>query len=180
MRRYYFRLYQDSSRVDDRDGVALASNAQARRYAEDLVRELMRHAEIRTGHWTLEVCRADGSVLFELPFAALDDSLDRFPPAVRSLVAKVRQTRRELAKACFQARMLQLQSAAIRARSAGRPYLAAVNGHQIAGRGARMSGLEPKAMPNAGPNDSLDARRLQLQSNAICAAAKSPQTRGTN
>jgi len=65
MPRYSFRLRDDDGEVEDDAGVNLPDVEIAYRYACDVVQELMKHRELRTRSWQLEVFEA-GEKVFEI------------------------------------------------------------------------------------------------------------------
>ena len=88
--------------------------------AAQLARELMRQSEVKRSHWQLDVCDERGKVLFNLPFAGVDRTIDHLRPRTRQLVEDLCQNRRKLAEAVFEARLLILSSRATLARSKGK------------------------------------------------------------
>jgi uncharacterized protein DUF6894 len=78
---YTFRLRGDGANVQDDDGVTLATDEVAFRYAHDVARELMNHQEANTRHWCLDIY-ADGKRIGEIPFMAAGQTLDDVPTPV--------------------------------------------------------------------------------------------------
>jgi hypothetical protein len=82
-------------------------------------------------HWQLDVSDEKGKVLFRVPFATVDTTIDHLAPTTRSLIEQLCRNRRELGEAVFEARLATLKSRATLARSKGTPYLAAQFGRRI-------------------------------------------------
>ena len=131
MPRFYFNLRDGAGGVTDPEGTDLAHQSAARAYATQVARELMGRAEVKRRHWQLEVSDETGKVLFYVPFAAVDITIDHLTPTTRRLVERLCQNKRELAETVFSARLAILKSKAACARSKGKPYLAAHLGRQI-------------------------------------------------
>src|SRR5262245_18762783 len=105
MPRYHFHLCDGAGGVTDAEGTDLPGPAAAGAYAAQVARELMARDEVKRRHWQLEVSDDTGKVLFDVPFAAVDSAIDHLCSTTRRLVE--------------------------RARSNGKPYLAAHIGRQI-------------------------------------------------
>src|SRR5262245_13245804 len=131
MPRYHFHLRDGAGGVTDPEGTDLPGSTAARAYAAQVAGELMSRAEKKKRHWQLDVSDATGKVLFDVPFAAVDSTIDHLCPTTRRLVERLCRNTRELAEAVFEARLAVLKSKAIRARSNGKPYLAAHFGRRI-------------------------------------------------
>lgn len=86
MPRYYFNLRDGTAGVSDPDGTSLPDYAAASERAAQLARELMRQSEVKRRHWQLDVCDERGKVLFNLPFAGVDRTIDHLRPRTRQLV----------------------------------------------------------------------------------------------
>jgi hypothetical protein len=91
----------------------------------------MARLEVKRRHWQLDVSDDSGKVLFHVPFAAADHTIDHLAPKTRRLVQRLCQRQRELTEAVFEARLTILRSRAVRARSQGKPYLAAEFGRRL-------------------------------------------------
>ena len=131
MPRYHFHLRDGAAGVTDLEGTNLPGPAAARAYAAQVARELMARAEVKRRHWRLDVSDDTGKVLFNVPFAEVDITINHLCPTTRGLVERLCRNTRELAEAVFEGRLAVLKSKAIRARSNGKPYLAAHVGRQI-------------------------------------------------
>src|SRR5215472_8308926 len=90
MPRYTFKLRDDDNGVED-DFVILPNAEIAHSYACDVVRELMDHRERSTRHWRLDVYQDNSEKVFEIPFSALDHTLDHLRPDYRAAVVQVAQ-----------------------------------------------------------------------------------------
>lgn len=131
MPRYFFNLRDGAGGVDDPDGAELSGEAAAMAYATDVAVELMRWAEAKRRHWQLDVYDEAGKLLFKVPFAAIDPTIDHLVPPLRASIEELCRNKRELAEAVFEARLAVLKSRATRARSNGKPHLAAQYGRRI-------------------------------------------------
>jgi hypothetical protein len=123
MPRYYFHLRDGAGGVTDQLGVELPGRAEAEVHATAVARELMRQTETKTRHWQLDVSDRQGRVLFHLPFALVDDTIDHLPGPMREQVERLCARQRELAETVYQARLTLLEARALVARSRGKPYL---------------------------------------------------------
>src|SRR5688572_30492158 len=83
---YFFNVRDGSGGFADREGTELPDALSARTYAQGLAREVMRANESRKRHWHVVVCDSDGKELFDLPFAAIDDSLRHLNADSRRLI----------------------------------------------------------------------------------------------
>ena len=126
--RYTFKLRDDSSGVADDVGVTLTDNASAYLYGRAVARELMRSRELKTRSWDLEVYRDGEGLLFDIPFATVDPTLDHLRHELRLLVENVSGKRRALKDVMDAARATLRESQSLLARSRGRPHLICENG----------------------------------------------------
>ena len=131
MPRYYFNLRDAAGGINDPEGAVLHDDAAATDYAVQVARELMSRAEAKRRHWQLDVCNDSGRLLFSVPFVAADNTMPPLSPDTRRLVERMCRNHRELGEAIFEARLAVLKSKATRARSNGKPYLAAQFGQRI-------------------------------------------------
>ncbi len=76
MPKYTFKLSDDHGGVEDDVGVNLPDAEIAYSYACDVVHELMKGREPTTRSWRLDVYENEQEKVFEIPFAALDPTLD--------------------------------------------------------------------------------------------------------
>ena len=120
---YTFKLRDGAGDLEDEAGVHLPGRKYALNYARDVVHELMNGREKQTRAWCLDVYE-NGLKIFEVPFAALDPTLDHLMPAIRAEFEAHCGRRRALAEAIFAARRTVSEARAVMARSRGRLYLA--------------------------------------------------------
>lgn len=128
---YYFRLCDNKGQYADPDGTFLSDEAAAKAHARRVAKELMHRCELKTRHWKLVVCDGDGEVLFDVPFAAEDQTLDHLGPELRHSVERLSRSMGSLADVIFDCRATVLQSRALLARADGKLYLAATEGRRI-------------------------------------------------
>jgi hypothetical protein len=92
MQLFYFSLKADRQTVPDCNGVELADEAAARLHAAEVARQLMRHREVNTRGWRIQVCNDYLQPLFELFFAEVDETLRKFPAHVTANIEHVVRT----------------------------------------------------------------------------------------
>lgn len=147
MSRYTFALQSGSSRVDDGSGLWLSTREQALDHGEAVAGELMRGREAQTRSWRLDVYE-NGELVFQIPFARVDPTLDHLAPWLRAAVEARCESRRSAGEVISAARATLRESRALVALSRGKPYLAADRGEptirdqpaQAAGRGPPQGG----------------------------------------
>jgi hypothetical protein len=127
MSRYTFGLQDGRSRVDDGSGLWLSSREEALDHAEAVTGELMRGREAQTRSWRLDVYE-NGELVFQIPFASVDPTLDHLPPPVRATVEARCESIRSAQEIVSVARATVRESRALVALSRGKPYLAAERG----------------------------------------------------
>lgn len=130
MPNYTFELRDGSGGIDDESGVALTDGVDALRYAQTVVRELMRSREAQTRTWRLDVYDEAGACVIELPFASIDPTLDHLRPELRAMVEKFCDRRRSVDEMIHTARGTVRESQALVARSRGNLYVAARSGEK--------------------------------------------------
>ena len=130
MPNYTFELRDGSGGIDDESGVALTDGVDALRYAQTVVRELMRSREAQTRTWRLDVYDEAGACVIELPFASIDPTLDHLRPELRAMVEKFCDRRRSVDEMIHTARSTVRESQALVARSRGNLYVAARSGEK--------------------------------------------------
>ena len=130
MPNYTFELRDGSGGIDDESGVALTDGVDALRYAQTVVRELMRSREAQTRTWRLDVYDEAGACVIELPFASIDPTLDHLRPELRAMVEKFCDRRRSVDEMIYTARSTVRESQALVARSRGNLYVAARSGEK--------------------------------------------------
>jgi hypothetical protein len=130
---YTFKLRDERGDVEDSTGVQLPDRDSAIHYAHDVVHELMRSREKETRSWCLDVydSSANDILVYELPFASVDPSLDHLAPKFRTMVESASERKRLLGDAIHLAKATIQESRALVARARGRPYLASRFGKAI-------------------------------------------------
>ena len=121
----------------------LGTREQALDHAEMVAHELMRGRELQTRSWRLDVYE-DGELVYQIPFASIDPTLDHLIPSVRMTVERssvsIRLTRETITAAQATIR----ESRALVAMSRGKPFLAAARGEPtIRPSEPRGAGREP-------------------------------------
>ncbi|AMN42289.1 DUF6894 family protein [Rhodoplanes sp. Z2-YC6860] len=89
MQLYYFILKTGKQTVPDSEGQELLDEPAARQHAVAVARQLMQNREAGTRNWRIQVCDDYLKPLFEVFFAEIDETLDRFPPHVSASVEYV-------------------------------------------------------------------------------------------
>lgn len=130
---YTFKLRDGRGDVEDSTGVQLPDRDSAIHYAHDVVHELMRSREKETRSWCLDVydSSANDNLVYEIPFASVDPSLDHLAPKFRTMVESASERKRLLGDAIHMAKATIQESRALVARARGRPYLASRFGKAI-------------------------------------------------
>jgi hypothetical protein len=126
---YYFNLKDQTGITVDQDGTELTDEEQAREHATVVAKELMRHRELKTHTWRLQVCNAARQPCFELLFAELTEM--HLPGELRNTVVGVSQKFASLYDAILELRMTLRQIDATMARADKMPYLTTLNGRRI-------------------------------------------------
>lgn len=127
---YTFNLRDGSDGIADREGIALPDPDRAMDYALWVIRELLQGNELEARQWQLDVYEDGRELIFSIPFASVDHSLDHLAPLLRLKLETCCNRARSLKEAMSAARATVLESRAVVARSRGRPYLAAVRGRK--------------------------------------------------
>ncbi|HLH97993.1 MAG TPA: hypothetical protein VKW08_23040 [Xanthobacteraceae bacterium] len=139
MPRYTFTLRDGSLGIEDRTGVDLNDAQGAFDYAISVAREVMRGCEAEAHAWRLDVYEDDAGPIFELPFAAIDQSLDHLVPELRQMIVDFGERRRLLMETVHAARATVLETRALVAQSRGKPYLASFLGKRTISGGRASS-----------------------------------------
>lgn len=127
---YTFKLREGAAPVPDDAGVQLPDREHALAYAKEVAVELMCGMQKEARAWQLDVYEDREKLLFELPFATLDDTLAHLRPKLRREVENACSSRLACAEAVHVARITLREARALVARSRGQPYLAAVAGER--------------------------------------------------
>ena len=136
MPRYIFQLQDGTCPVED-ESVWLLDRDRAIDHAEAVAGELMRGREVQTRSWRLDVYE-NGELVFSVPFASIDPTLDHLAPQLRTTVEASYESIRSTRQTVSAARATLLESRALVAISRGKPYLAAERGEPTI-----RSGLPP-------------------------------------
>lgn len=124
---YTFELRGGSDPIGDRTGVDLPDRGRAWAYTKEVARELMFGVEDETRACVISVYE-NNELVFELPFAAVDRTLDHLRPELRRTVESVCNSRLLCREAVNAAGATIREARALVARSRGKPYLAAIAG----------------------------------------------------
>ncbi len=130
MPHYTFELSGASALLSDDTGVQLPDREAALVYAKEVARELIQGRGEACRSWRLDVYENRLERVFEVPFAALDPSLDHLRPELRRIVEWVCDVRRSSRETVYAARATIREARALVARSRGEPYLAVIAGEQ--------------------------------------------------
>lgn len=131
MQTYYFNLKDGWKVIPDPDGTACASDEAAREHAIVVAREAMRNNEPQARKWRIQVCNASRKPLFEVLFAAVDESMDHLPRHIRDSVESLSGQLASLGDAVSDVRTSILQVRTTLARAEGHPYLVSLNGSRL-------------------------------------------------
>jgi hypothetical protein len=104
----------------------------ARRYAEDVARDLMQGREVKTRHWQVSVRDAAQQELFHVGFVSADRSLDHLEPGFRFQIETLCQRLFALAETIRDSRHIARSARATVAFARGKPYLATHDGQSTA------------------------------------------------
>jgi hypothetical protein len=124
MPRFHFHLRARGKIHQDPDGMDLPDIAAAREHASAVARELMRHSDSGTRHWSICVENTSGEREFDLFFAEIDPSLTAYPPQMRLMVIQTSRRLGALTEAIYAARATQVETRVLIARARGKPQLA--------------------------------------------------------
>ena|SRR5689334_4859812 len=80
---YHLVLKTKDEIVADPDGTEWPSDAAAHAEAEFVAQDLMRHQEMKTRSWRVQVCDEDLRFCSEVLFAAVDQKISHLPAAIR-------------------------------------------------------------------------------------------------
>lgn len=130
MPHYTFELMNSGSPIADDTGIEAPDRESALAYGKEVARELMRGRELQTRSWRLDIYEERGERVVEMPFAAVDPTLDHLVPSLRSAVERSCDSFRLWQEALSATRATMRESRALLARAQGKPYLAVVNGER--------------------------------------------------
>jgi hypothetical protein len=128
---YHFHLWTGEDDIPDIEGTILPSDDAARAYAERVARELIKSKEVQRRIWRLHVADEKGATLFQLPFGAIDESLDHLDPGTRELVERSSASRSAAARTILDSKFLIMRIEALNRRAVGMPYVAARGGRRV-------------------------------------------------
>ena len=121
-----FQLHDGKYPVEDGD-VWVSAREPALAHAEAVAGELMRGREAQTRAWRLDVYE-NGELIFAIPFASIDPTLDHLTPPMRKSVEASCESIRSARETVCAAQATVRESRALVALSRGKPYLAAERG----------------------------------------------------
>lgn len=127
---YTFALRDGSVPIEDNTGVSLPDSHHALDYAHRIIRELMHGCEAQTRSWRLDVYENGSGLLFKIPFAGLDRTLDHLSAPARASLERLYESYRSLQEAICAAQTTARESRALVALSRGQPYLIAHSGER--------------------------------------------------
>lgn len=112
----------------DPQGTECVDDAAAHRHAVAVARELMRHSDRKTRHWSMIVVDAQGEPLFDIYFAEVDTAIGALSPILQALTAETCRRTGALIDTLCAVRATQTQSRMLLARARGKPQLAYAKG----------------------------------------------------
>jgi hypothetical protein len=127
---YTFELRDGTDLLEDEIGVSLPDRDDALEYARGVARELMTGREVRARTWQLNVYENRSHRVFEIPFVALDATLNHLNADLRSTIETVCRRQLALREAVSAVQITLRESRALVARSRGKPYLATCFGER--------------------------------------------------
>ncbi len=128
MSRFYFSLRACGNIHRDTEGAELADVAQARVYATEVARELMRNAGHGTRHWSMCVEDVTGQALFDLFFSDLSEACELLPSEIQHLRRLTCRRHAALVDTMSAVRATLAESRMLRARITHKPQLAFTRG----------------------------------------------------
>jgi hypothetical protein len=161
----FFNLQDSNGQIVDQEGVELPDLDAVTAYAIGVARELMHGDELERRIWRLDVFDSDGSLLFEIPFATVDTTLDHLDQRLREVVEQLSETRGNFAETWSDMKRLRLELQAMRARSRHRPYLCAQYGRPLWRPGAGDMKVK-KCFERAGACEAMAIKATDLVAKA--------------
>lgn len=128
MPRFHFHLRAGGMIRRDTEGTECADDAAAHSHAVAVARELMRHSDRKTRHWSIIVANGQGEALFDVFFAEVDTSINGLSPDLQALTAETCRRHGALIDALCAVRVTWTQSRMLLARARGKPHLAYARG----------------------------------------------------
>lgn len=127
---YTFELMNGGLPIADNTGIEAPDRASALAYGQMVARELMHGRELETRSWRLDIYEDGGERIVEMPFAAVDPTLDHLAPPLRNAVELLCERYRSWREALSATNATMRETRALLALARGKPYLAAVNGRR--------------------------------------------------
>ena len=93
---YFFNLKTNNRNIRDSEGEELANEAAARKFAENVARELMKRRAPQSRSWRIDVRDGEGRQRFELLFASIDESIMALGPELREAIENVHRKQASL------------------------------------------------------------------------------------
>lgn len=131
MTQYVFDLHDGRGIATVGEQLEFPGDEAAFNHGQDVVRDLMRNRYLQTRSWRLDIFRANGECVAQLPFAQLDPTLDHLISPARALIERWSQSRLALAEEIAVARATIREARALVAQSRGKPYVVAVGGRTV-------------------------------------------------
>jgi len=123
---YFYHLHTPSHVIRDLVGSDLPDEDSARGHARSVAQELMRHREVQTRSWQLDVRDSEGRGVFTLLLATLDETLGHYSPELRSAVEDVSAKSASLSDTIRTVRRTLLEVKGTMARADRLPYIVAI------------------------------------------------------
>jgi hypothetical protein len=130
MPKFHFVVRVGPRFVADPEGEELPDVAAAEAHARDVARELMARCEAGRRHWKIEVHDANGAVVVDLLFAAVDPALDHLEPRTRDEIVRLADSIATAGALMRKSKLIIWQSEPFATRSARKPRLVAAAGRQ--------------------------------------------------
>jgi hypothetical protein len=73
---FYFNARNGSALLKDDQGLDFRDATEAKACAIEIAREILKADEVKKRSWLLEVVDENGTIIAEVPFAAIDPTLD--------------------------------------------------------------------------------------------------------
>lgn len=128
MPRFHFHLRAGGMIHRDPQGTECVDDAAAHTHAVAVARELMRHSDRKTRHWSMLVADEQGEPLFDVFFAEVDTHIGGLSPALQALTAETCRRHGALIDALCAVRATWTESRMLLARARGKPQLAYAKG----------------------------------------------------
>src|SRR5690348_6498592 len=120
---FHFHLRARGTIHRDPDGTDLPDVDAARAHSLAVVQELLLHSPDRTRHWSMRVENEKGEMEFEVFFADVDPSLERFAPQLRMTTSSTCRRLGALTETLCAVRATLVETRMLLARAQGKPQL---------------------------------------------------------